>query len=77
MLRWSSNKAEVADRAFTICRVINGQIEIMPDPKTGHFVVVYIDAKDAPEPPKEEPKVDLSPLDYEIEAREPEKKERR
>lgn len=44
MLRWSSNKAEVADRAYTICRVVNGQIEIMPDPKTGRFVGVYIDA---------------------------------
>ena len=44
MLKWSSNKAEVADRAYTICRVVKGQIEIMPDPKTGRFVSVYIDA---------------------------------
>lgn len=50
MLKWSSNKAEVADRAYTICRVVNGQIEIMPDPKTGRFVGVYIDAK----PPSQE-----------------------
>ena len=54
MLKWSSNKAEVADRAYTICRVVNGQIEIMPDPKTGRFVGVYIDAK----PPSQE---DLPP----------------
>lgn len=52
MLKWSSNKAEVADRAYTICRVVNGQIEIMPDPKTGRFVGVYIDTKS---PSQEDP----------------------
>ncbi len=49
-LKWLSNKAVVADRAFTICRVVNGQIEIMPDPKAGNFVGVFIDA----DPPSQE-----------------------
>lgn len=42
-LRWTSNKAAVADREYTICRVKGGQIELMPDPRDGRFVGVYLD----------------------------------
>lgn len=52
-LKWTSNKADVADRAFTIARVINGQIELMPDPKTGNFVGVFIDNHAVPAAPPE------------------------
>ena len=67
MLKWSSNNAEVADRAFTICRVVKGQIEIMPDPKTGRFVGVYIDDK----PPSQEglPPDTGNSLNFIVEAR--------
>lgn len=61
-LKWSSNKADVADRAYTICRVVNGQIEIMPDPKAGRFVPVYIDAEVAPVdfPPDESAQIEFT-----------------
>lgn len=52
-LRWKSNNAAVADRAFTIARVVGGEIELMPDPKTGAFVEVYIDNHAVPAVPPE------------------------
>lgn len=64
-LKWTSNKATVADRAFTIARVTNGQIELMPDPSTGKFVGVYIDV------PVSDPAVPAeiaAPVIFEVEA---------
>lgn len=65
-LKWTSNKATVADRAFTIARVTNGQIELMPDPSTGKFVGVYIDTTPASDPAI--PGEIAAPVIFEVEA---------
>lgn len=42
ILLWKSNNQRVADREVATCRVRNGQLEIVPDPKTGVYVPVYL-----------------------------------
>lgn len=55
-LRWKSNNQRVAARAFTIMRITDqaggGQkIEVVPDPKTGAFVEVYLATSPSPSQP--------------------------
>lgn len=42
ILLWESNNQRVADREVATCRVRNGQLEIVPDSKTGVYVPVYL-----------------------------------
>lgn len=39
---WASNNQRVADREFGIYRIRDGQLELMPDLKSGNFVGVYL-----------------------------------
>ena len=52
MIRWKSNNQRVADREIFTGRIRGGQLEIVPDPKTGDFVPVYLDAPPVNTPPE-------------------------
>jgi len=42
-LRWNSNNGLVADREIFTGRVRAGNLEMVPDPKTGVFVGVHLE----------------------------------
>jgi len=55
-IRWASNKAKVADRAFSIAKVEAGAISLMPDPATGKFTEIeLVPPPVVPAPPPPEP----------------------
>ena len=60
MIRWKSNNQRVADREIFTGRIRGGQLEIVPDPKTGEFVPVYLDAGQSAPPVNTAP-VAISP----------------
>lgn len=60
---WGSNNQRVADREFGIYRIREGQLQLMPDLKTGNFVEVYLKAT---EPVNTPPEYSATYLKYEV-----------
>lgn len=56
-LRWKSNNGIVADREIFTGRIRGGELEMVPDPKTGAFVPVYLDAGQSAPPANTAPVV--------------------
>lgn len=54
-IRWASNKGAIADRAYIIGRVINGEIYLMPEMKTGNFSKIELVPEPAQEPENHAP----------------------